>query len=988
MYEPKKSKSSTVLLFVSAVLCSLTFHVSAEEAIEGNEQKLLSNTRQLIFEGRRSGEGYFSSDGSMMIFQSERDPGNPFYQMFVMDLETGDTHRVSPGKGKTTCGWIHPNNKQVLFASSHEDPKAEAKQQEELDKRASGKGSRYSWSFDEQYEIYAGDINGEGLNNLTNVRGYDAEGSWSPDGKLIAFASNRQAYVDDLSEKEREILQRDQSYFMDLYIMNADGSNVRQLTNTPGYDGGPFFSPDGKRITWRRFSEDGKTAEIWTMNIDGTDQRQITRLGAMSWAPFYHPSGDYLVFTNNLQGYQNFELYIVDVEGKGEPVRVTNTEGFDGLPVFLPSGDRIAWASSRTQDRKAQLFIADWNDAEARRLLGLSKEEVSSSDKPSIVLTPPPDLTKTGVKISPADMRLHVEYLASESLEGRLTGTQGEKFAIEYAASVFKSLGLSPAGENNDWFQPFEFTSGVSLGEGNRLTVTDATGARDLRVEQQWRPVAISTVGEIDDAPVVFAGYGIVAPADNSNKVYDSYAELDVKDKWVMVLRYLPEDVTPERRQYLANYADLHYKAMLARDKGAKGLLVVSGPNAGVKEQLIKLSGGAAAGATSIAVISISDEIADRLLQTAGKALKQRQTALDGGEAGKGFILPNVRLKANINLKHEKGFGRNVLARLNAGEQAGNTVVVVGAHIDHIGRGEIESLAGDEGEGEVHYGADDNASGVAGLFEIAQYLKGLQSKGKLKLKHDVMFAAWSGEELGRLGSQHFVSTFGGGDERDSLRPEVVAYLNMDMIGRLDKKLYLQGVGSSDFWSGELERRNAPVGLPIAIQQDSYLPTDATSFYLKGVPILSAFTGSHADYNTPRDTAESVNYKGAAKIALLMGLITRSLGMSDKVPAYVEMEKPAGTTSRRNLRAYLGTIPEYAGSDVKGVKLNAVAKGGPAEAAGLKGGDVIVELAGRKIENVYDFTYALNALKVGQAVNIVVLRDGKSETFSVVPAARE
>ena len=292
-------------------------------ASEPEEARLIKQPRQLIFEGKRSGEGYFSRDGSRLVFQSEREPGNPFYQIYLMDLETGDTRRVSNGVGKTTCAWVHPSEDKVLFASSHLDPKALDKQREELEERAAGTGRRYSWSFDPHYDIFETPAAGGPLVNLTNAPGYDAEGTWSPDGEHILFASNRRAYSKALSEEEREILERDPSYFMDLYVMDADGSNVRRLTDTPGYDGGPFYSHDGSKIVWRRFTPDGGSAEVHTMNADGGGARAITRLGAMSWAPYFHPSGDYVIFATSVLGFRNFELYMVDAEGAREPVRVT-----------------------------------------------------------------------------------------------------------------------------------------------------------------------------------------------------------------------------------------------------------------------------------------------------------------------------------------------------------------------------------------------------------------------------------------------------------------------------------------------------------------------------------------------------------------------------------------------------------------------------------------------------------------------------------------
>ncbi len=293
--------------------------LAAADQLPGPEalaEPLLSGVRQLIFEGLRSGEGYFSADGRQMVFQSERQADNPFYQIYLMDLETGDTRRISSGRGKTSCAWIHPDGKRVLFAATHDDPAAEQKQQAELDKRAKGQGARYSWSFDEHYELYEADSEGRILRRLTNAPGYDAEGSWSPDGSRILFASNRHAYQGGLSADEQKRLEQEPSHFMELYIMDADGGKLRRLTHSPGYDGGPFFSADGERIVWRRFAEDGHSAEIWTMAVDGSGARPITRLGVLSWAPYFHPSGDYVIFANNSQGYGNFELYLVDSAGK------------------------------------------------------------------------------------------------------------------------------------------------------------------------------------------------------------------------------------------------------------------------------------------------------------------------------------------------------------------------------------------------------------------------------------------------------------------------------------------------------------------------------------------------------------------------------------------------------------------------------------------------------------------------------------------------
>jgi hypothetical protein len=396
MYLTRKSLSRLVRIAGITLTVCLNWQILAQDGIAGatstdgivgatsyseppetssydteREDQFLSNTQQLITESLRSGEGYFGADGSRFIFQSEVPGDNPFYQIYVRDLATGATNRVSPGIGLTTCSWIHPTLDRVMFSSTHEDPDALNKQAEEIRIRESGVERPYGWDYDRHYEIYQANVDGSNIINLTNSDGYDAEGSYSSDGSKILFASNREAYSRTLTQAEQKLFDDDSSYFMDLFVMDADGSNVKQLTNSPGYDGGPFFSPDNSEVVWRRFNPDGNSAEIWTMDIDGGNQRQLTSDAMVAWGPYYHPSGDYIIYSSNVLGHANFELFLIDAEGTNTPVRVTNTDGTDILPVFSPDGSRLAWSTTRTPNGTSQIHMGDWNHGRALELLGL-----------------------------------------------------------------------------------------------------------------------------------------------------------------------------------------------------------------------------------------------------------------------------------------------------------------------------------------------------------------------------------------------------------------------------------------------------------------------------------------------------------------------------------------------------------------------------------------------------------------------------------------
>lgn len=1002
----KRMNFLTIITLFIATL-SLPFHSSVTLGDGVEEEQFLKNTRQLIYQGKRSGEGYFSEDGNALIFQSEREPDNPFFQIYILDLETGDTNRVSPGTGKTTCSFIRPGSNEVLFASTHLDPEATAKQKAEFDIRASGENKRFSWDYDEHYDIFSAHRDGSNPKRMTEALGYDAEGAYSPDGSKIVFCSLRDAYpIEHLSAGDKKRFETDPSYFGEIYIMNADGSGQTRLTHQPGYDGGPFFSPDGKRIIWRHFKENGLLADVYTMNLDGSDKRRLTDFGSMSWAPYYHPSNTYIIFHSNKYGFANCELFIVDVHGKKEPVRVTFTDGFDGLPVFSPDGKKLVWTSNRTPQKNSQLFIADWNHEEALSALNASPVRKQSETTPAFELQesaggitsqePPQSFSFTektdhlfSPQITEEDLHTIVAYLASDELEGRLTGTKGSKMASDYIAHRLEKIGILPVDKNGNYFQGFPFTSGVEvMPEGNFLHIAKSGKANDTKsfeLEKDFRPLAFTASG-VADGELVFAGYGISMPGEDGAG-YDSYAGIDVKDKVVLVLNYIPEKVEMKRRHDLNRYSGLRYKAMIAREHGAKALLVVTGPNSPDAGELLPLTFDNASADSGIVAASISGDAAKALFSFIGKDIATVQSELDieKSEAQTAFAMPGIKTTISTAVKREKTSDHNVIGYLPPADGKDDCeYIVVGAHLDHIGYGGTESLARKGEEGMIHNGADDNASGVSVVLELAAALAETYKKKPQDKQRGLVFAFWSGEEMGLLGSSHFIK-----NPAFPLK-NTIAYINFDMVGRMrDNKLIIQGAGSSKSWPQLFEKRNIMSGFNLILQHDPYLPTDATPFYQEDVPIMNFFTGSHDDYNRPTDDTLTLNYEGMAKIAQFAKNIISDLVKSPGRPDYFKVKSSGPPDSLHgSRRIYLGTIPDFTTEDIEGLKLSGVKAGGPADKAGLRDGDIIVRFGDLKITNIYDYKYALDVIKIGEPVTVEYLRNGTSGTLTVIPEAKK
>jgi tricorn protease-like protein len=328
------------------------------------EAKFLKNIRQVTSGMVKAGEGYFSPDGSAIIYQAVPQ-GYPFYQIYTQPLTGGEPQLVSTGRGRKTCAYFHPNGKSILFASSHLDPQLsqteeQARRQQEED-RKSGARRRYNWDFDPHTDIFAANLDGTNLRRLTDAKGYDAEGAYSRDGRQIAFCSDRDGDPD-------------------IYVMNADGSEVRQLTNESGYDGGPFISPNGKWVIFRSDRKKESYLQIHAIAIDGTGDVALTDNEGVNWAPYWHPTKPWIIWTgadhSNPKARPNYDLWLMKYEerdGKiaaaNKPIRITDDANADVLPVFSPDGTKLMWTSNRTGDRESQLFIADFDLNAAEKAL-------------------------------------------------------------------------------------------------------------------------------------------------------------------------------------------------------------------------------------------------------------------------------------------------------------------------------------------------------------------------------------------------------------------------------------------------------------------------------------------------------------------------------------------------------------------------------------------------------------------------------------------
>ena len=551
--------------------------------------------------------------------------------------------------------------------------------------------------------------------------------------------------------------------------------------------------------------------------------------------------------------------------------------------------------------------------------------------------------------ITSEEITEHIRYLSSDRLKGRAPGTPGSKNAIRYIEKQWKAAGVLPAG-NKGFQQTFEFTSGISLSGYKRLRINESR--KTFRVKKDFMPLGFSAVGSFS-APVVFAGYGFGVEDSVS---WNDYNNIDVTGKWVLVFRGSPDGSGPHSP--FSGHMPLRKKYMVAKDNGAAGIIFVNPYNDDNLEEMIPLRYRQSSSGGTIPAIHVSRELAQQLLPE-NIVLDDLQDELDSTRSGVSFDL-GITVSGAVNLRKKKSKGTNVLGFIH-GDGSSNEVIIIGAHMDHLGYGGDGSGSLRPDENAIHNGADDNASGTAGLLELAEKL------AAKPLKKDVLFIAFDAEEKGLLGSKHFV------DNPVVDLENVVAMLNMDMIGRLkDSTLTVGGTGTSPLFESLLDSLQKKHQLNIAYSKEGFGPSDHSSFYAKDIPVLFFFTGTHEDYHKPSDDWEKINADGEQKILELVYNVTTFIGALEERPIFTTAGPKKRPQGRRRFKVTFGIIPSYAGSG-PGLTIDGVRPGGPAEVAGIQPGDVLIKIDGQDIQDIYDYMHRLEGLKKGQGVSIRIGR---------------
>lgn len=581
--------------------------------------------------------------------------------------------------------------------------------------------------------------------------------------------------------------------------------------------------------------------------------------------------------------------------------------------------------------------------------------------------------------ISPRRYVENVRALSDDKLKGRGNDLPELREAARYIADKFRGCGLEPL--NGTWFQSFRAVTGASAGDNNQLSLKISGSTNTYQSGSDFVPIGFAESGTVA-GQVVFAGYGITAREYS----YDDYAHLDVKGKIVLVLRHEPQEQDEKSvfmgRQY-TSHAGIVEKAVNARMHGAAGLLLVNDPIAheGDDDPLMRIETSAGPDRIGIPALHVRRSMAEVMLQPAGKSLKDVQAAIDRDLSSESLSL-SVEVQMTVDVARRARELENVVGLLAGSDPAlSKETIVIGAHYDHLGLGDRDSMDPSP-IGKIHHGADDNASGSAGLIELACDLV----PRRKQLKRSVLFLAFSGEELGLLGSRHYTI--------NPLRPieSTIAMINLDMIGRpKDRKIYVGGVGTAKEFRSLVEEANKVVEMKLEFSNTGYDASDHTSFALSQVPVLFFFSGLHSDYHRPTDTWEKINAKEAVDLLRLVENVALRLDSTAERPQYVRVAEPARRAGGvggggSGYGAWFGSIPDF-GEVERGVKFADIRDGSPAAKAGLRAGDILIEFAGKPVLNLNDFTYMLRSHKPGDEVAVAVLRGQEKITAKVVLAKR-
>ena len=563
----------------------------------------------------------------------------------------------------------------------------------------------------------------------------------------------------------------------------------------------------------------------------------------------------------------------------------------------------------------------------------------------------------TKPEITTDEIKEHITFLASDSLKGRKPGTAEGKVAAQYIATEFEKAGLSKLGDS--FFQSFMVVTKVNEGKENHM---DA-GSIATKIGEDYRPLAFSKNTKLK-AEVVFAGYGIEFDGDSLK--WNDYENIDVNGKWVMMLRQDP-DVNNSDSPLIAQSSE-RAKVLLATDKGAAGVLFVSGVNTEKKDILDELYFDKSKSRASVPVIQITRNTANQFLSETGKTIEVLESKMIS-DMKPISLDTKLTLSAETDVVFEKVETQNIIAKIEGSDATlKDEVVIIGAHYDHLGFGGPGSGSRAPDSLAIHNGADDNASGVAGILEIAEKMANSENKPK----RTVIFMAFGAEEMGLLGSKFFTE-----NPLIDIK-KIKMMLNFDMIGRLDsaRTLTIGGTGTTPVSEDIINKFASDKKINVQMSKEGSGPSDHAAFYVKNIPVLFFFTGIHDDYHTPADDTHLINFEGEKDVLDIGYNIAQEFANMEVAPEFIKVDVPSTTSNRRKLKVTFGIIPNYAGGDENGMRIDGVKGDGPASKGGMLKGDVIVAIDGKKVANIYDYMARLGRLKKGERCNVDVIRNGE------------